>query len=150
MDLSDDTRNVLDFLESFSEQGLRKRNDLGLLFELSADRGAHNEMNDLLFHGTHLYNLFHTLRKATASSQGYENLEKEFSDSVERVRDHVAKALLEAEQVHIERFEVTYYSMTQGSLRNLIDLAHDLSVAKRIQNDNKYEQKNEGDSSDEN
>ncbi len=141
MELSIDTRNVLDFLENFSEQGLRKRNDLGLLFELSAERGAHDEMNDLLFHGTYLYNLYRTLRNASANSEGYQNIEKEFAGSVEQVRDQIAKVLVDADQDHVERFQTTYYAITQGSLRNLVDLAHDLSVAKRIQNDNKHEKK---------
>jgi hypothetical protein len=37
----------------------------------------------------------------------------------------------------VERFETTYYTMTQGSLRNLVDLAHDLNVAKGVQNEEK-------------
>jgi len=142
MELSSDTRNVLDYLESASEQGLRKRNDLGVLFELAAERGAHDEMNDLLFHGTHMFNLFHTLRRASNTGEGYDTLEREFSESVERLRDLVAGALVDANADHVERFEVTYYAMTQGSLRNLIDLAHDLSLAKRVQNDEKHQSGN--------
>lgn len=143
MELSTDTQNVLDYLEAISEQGLRKRNDLGVLFEHSAERAVAEEMNDLLFQGTLMYNLFHTLRRAGSNSEGYANLEKEFGEATERVRDLIAKVLVEAEADHVERFEVTYYAMTQGSLRNLIDLGHDLSVAKRVQNDSKYESKGE-------
>lgn len=143
MQLSADTENVLDFLEEFSEHGLRKRNDLGVLFELSAERQAHEEMNGLLFHGTRLYNLYHTLRRAGSGGEGYDTLQKEFSDAVEQVRDLIARALLEAEQASIERFETTYYGMTQGSLRNLVDLAHDLSVAKHVQNDSKRRPEND-------
>ena len=138
MEHSTDTKNVLDFLEEFSTSGLRKRNDLGLLFELTALRNAHEEMNALLFHGTHLFNIYHTLRHATSDSEGLKHLEKEFTEGAERFRDLIAKALIEADDTHIKRFETTYYAMTQGSLRNLIDLAHDLRVAKQVQNDNKF------------
>lgn len=143
MQLSADTENVLDFLEGFSEHGLRKRNDLGVLFELSAERQADEEMNGLLFHGTRLYNLYHTLRRAGSGGEGYDKLQGEFSDAVEQVRDLMARTLVEAEQEHIERFEGTYYGMTQGSLRNLVDLAHDLSVAKHVQNDSKHRTEND-------
>ena len=138
MELSDDTINVLDFLEEYSEAGLRKRNDLGTLFELTALRDAVQEMNDLLFHGTHCYNLFHTLRRAGSGTEGFQNLEKEFTEAAERLRQLMAQALVEAPDEQVDRFEVTYYQMTQGSLRNLIDLAHDLKTAKQVQNDNKY------------
>lgn len=137
MQLSADTENVLNFLEEMSEHGLRKRNDLGVLFELSAEHQAAEEMNGLLFHGTRLYNLYHTLRRAGAGAEGYDKLQTEFSDAVEQVRDLMARTLVEAGQEHIERFEITYYGMNQGSLRNLVDLAHDLHVAKHVQNDSK-------------
>ena len=142
MELSPDTINVLDFLESFSETGLRKRNDVGTLFELTALREADEEMNNLLFHGTHFHNLYQTLRRAEANSEGFKNLEKEFLEATERLRDVIAQSLLEAEKEKVERFEITYYAMTQGSLRNLIDLAHDLNVAKRVQNDYKFKGQN--------
>ena len=141
MELSPDTINVLDFLEAYSEAGLRKRNDLGALFELTALRDADQEMNDLLFHGTHFYNLYHTLRRADFGSEGFKTLEKEFAESAERLRDLMARGLIDAEDEQVQRFEVTYYGMSQGSLRNLIDLAHDLSVAKRVQNDRKFDTK---------
>ncbi|MCE2503069.1 MAG: hypothetical protein J4G05_03275 [Chlorobi bacterium] len=142
MELSTDTINVLNFLDEFSPNGLRKRSDLGLLFELTASRDAHEEMNDLLFHGTHLFNTYHTLRHATSNAEGYKNLEKEFTNATEHLRDLMAKALVDAEEIHVERFETTYYAMTQGSLRNLIDLAYDLRVAKQVQNDNKFKRQN--------
>lgn len=141
MELSPDTENVLAYLESYSEQGLRKRGDLGLLFELTAELGEHDVMNELLFHGAHLYNLYHTLRKAGPNSEGYENLQNEFTSSVERLRHVIAHALVDAPPEQVERFQVTYYEMTQGSLRNLVDLAHDLRVAKQVQNSAKYGEK---------
>lgn len=143
MQLSSDTENVLDFLDASSEHGLRKRNDLGVLFELSAESGAVEEMNGLLFHGTRLYNLYHTLRRAGAGAEGYDRLQKEFTDAVEQVRDLIARTLVNADREQVERFETTYYGMTQGSLRNLVDLAHDLGIAKHVQNDSKRGSQND-------
>lgn len=137
MEFADDTRNVLSYLEEASEQGLRKPEDLGVLFEMTARREAAEEMGGLLFHGSALYRLYHTLRKSGSNAEGYEKLEREFRERAEEVRELIAKALVEAEEEMVDRFETTYYQMTQGALRNLIDLAHDLDVAKRVQNDQK-------------
>ncbi len=138
MPLSSDTENVLNYLDHTSGQGLRKRNDMGVLLELAADMGASEEMNELIFHGRHLHNLYTTLRKTSPGGEGYATLEREFTSAVETVRDLLAKVLVEADQEQVARFETQYYQTTQGSLRNLIDLAHDLGVLKTVQNDRKY------------
>ncbi len=133
--LAQDTLNVLAHLSATSEEGLRKENDLGLLFEMNARTGDFEEMNQLLFNGSSLYRLYHTLRRSGSNAEGYEGLEREFRENAERLKELIAKALVEAEEEVVERFETTYYGMTQGALRNLIDLAHDLNVAKSVQND---------------
>ena len=138
MTISDDTRHVLDHLESVSTEGLRKRNDLGVLFELAAEGDDAGRMNDLFFHGSHLYRLYTTLRRgASGAMEGREGVEKEFHGAAERLRELIAPLLVDADPEQVERFESTYYTMTQGSLRNLVDLAHDLNVAKGVQNEEK-------------
>ncbi|MDB5036339.1 MAG: hypothetical protein JWQ98_3580 [Chlorobi bacterium] len=138
MALSPDTENVLNYLDHASGQGLRKRNDMGTLLELAAETGDHEKMNRLIFHGRHLHNLYTTLRKAAPGGEGYSTLEREFSAAVETIRDLLALVLVDATPEQIERFNAQYYAVTQGSLRNLIDLAHDLGVLKTVQNDRKY------------
>lgn len=138
MPFSDDIEYVLDYLDQAAGQGLHKRGDMGTLLELAAERGAHDEMNELIFHGRHLHNIYRTLRRSSAGAEGYATLEREFSTAVETVLDRLARVLVDAETQHIERFEAHYYAATQGSIRNLLDLAHDLGVLKSVQNDNKH------------
>ena len=138
MALSEDTENVLSYLDQKSGQGLRKRNDMGTLLELAAEKDASEEINDLAFHGSFLYNLYSTLRKSPPGSEGYPRLEKEFAAAVEKVRELLAVVLTDAEESDIHRFNQHYYQMTQGSVRNVIDLAHDLGVLKAVQNEQKY------------
>lgn len=138
MPFSPDTEHVLDYLDQAAGQGLRKRNDMGTLLELAAGMEAYESMNELIFHGRHLYNLYTTLRKTPPGAEGYATLEREFGAAVERVRALIAKVLVDAEPEHVERFETQYYATTHGSLRNLIDLAHDLGVLKGVQNEQKY------------
>lgn len=138
MELSQETEHVLAYLDQVSGEGLRKRNDIGTLLELAAESDAHEEMNALAFQGSFLYNLYKTLRKAPAGGEGYATLEREFAAGVEALREHVAKLLVDADDDQVARFNETYYQVTQGSLRNVIDLAHDLGVLKAVQNEQKY------------
>jgi len=138
MIISPDTENVLDYLDQAAGQGLRKRNDMGVILELSAARGGHEELNTLVFHGRHLHNLYSTVRKVATGAEGYATLEREFAAAVETVRDLLAKVMVDADEEQVKRFETLYYQATQGSLRNLIDLAHDLGVLKGVQNERKY------------
>jgi hypothetical protein len=111
---------------------------MGTLLELAAAGGDHEEMNGLIFHGRHLHNLYTTLRKSSPGAEGYRTLEREFASAVETLREKLANVLVGAEPEQVERFNTHYYAATQGSIRNLLDLAHDLGVLKGVQNDSKY------------
>lgn len=138
MQLSQDTEYVLAYLDQKSGQGLRKRNDVGALLELGAESDAPEAINDLAFNGSFLFKVYQTLKKSAPGSEGYATLEREFTTAVEIVREQIAKLLVEADQEQVERFNGQYYQMSQGSLRNLVDLAHDLGVLKSVQNEQKY------------
>lgn len=138
MTISEETTNVLAYLDDASGQGLRKRNDIGVILELAAEADAHEEINALAFQGSFLFNVYQTLRRANSGGEGYATLEREFAAAVEAVREHVAKLLVIADEEQVTRFNEQYYQSTQGSLRNIIDLAHDLGVLKSVQNEQKY------------
>ena len=138
MTISEETSHVLTYLDSASGHGLRKRNDVGVLLELAAESDAHEEINALAFQGSFLFNVYQTLRRANAGGEGYATLEREFAAAVESVREHIAKLLVGADDEQVARFNETYYQATQGSLRNVVDLAHDLGVLKSVQNEQKY------------
>ncbi|HVZ38768.1 MAG TPA: hypothetical protein VHI13_05795 [Candidatus Kapabacteria bacterium] len=139
MPFSEDIEHVLNYLDQAAGQGLHKRNDMGTLLELAIEFDRHEEMNELIFHGRVLHNLYGTLRRASAGAEGYAKVEHEFAAAVESVRDRLANLLADAAEEHIQRFEIHYYASTQGSLRNLIDLAHDLGVLKSVQNERKHQ-----------
>jgi len=96
------------------------------------------QMNLIIFEGRQLYNLYATLRKASVGGDGYDVMQREFAASAERLRNAIAQLLVEATEDQVERFNTQYYAITQGSLRNLVDLAHDLGVFKGVQNERKH------------
>lgn len=138
MPFSDDIEHVLDFLNQAAGKGLRKRNDMGTLLQQAIDLDAPDQMNLVIFEGRQLHNLYSTLKKSSVGGEGYDVLQREFAATAERLRDAIAQLLVQAAEEQVERFNTQYYAMTQGSLRNLVDLAHDLGVFKGVQNERKY------------
>lgn len=138
MPFSDDIEQVLDFLDQAAGKGLRKRNDMGTLLQQAIILDAPDQMNLVIFEGRQLHNLYSTLRKSAVGQEGYQTMQREFAATAERLREAIAQLLVEAPEDQVERFNTQYYAMTQGSLRNLVDLAHDLGVFKGVQNERKY------------
>ncbi|MBL0332422.1 MAG: hypothetical protein IPP08_02040 [Chlorobiota bacterium] len=138
MEFSEDVLNVLDFLEKNSSMGLRKRNDLGILMEVSAHNNLFEVFNNLLFTGSAYCKIYNTLKKESQEYEGYKLLEKEFALTTEKILDLIANILSNTNNDEvIDGFQSRYYLTSHGSLRNIIDIAYDLKLLKQIQNDGK-------------
>ncbi len=131
MELSEDTLAVIDFLEQLSEGGLRKKNDIGIILEISASSGNYQLVNQIVFCGKSVYNLYKTLKRAQDSSpDAVQNQLLQSADELKALLDSAVPAEFATER---KRFEVTYLSDTSGAFANIVDLSHDLSVFKEAQ-----------------
>jgi len=135
MNLSPDTEAVLAHLDEITKGALRKKNDLGTILELSATKGAADAFNALLRTGTGLWKVYGTLRRIQAGAEGYLVLEREFGTLLNELRSALADTVQNSDDAVLRRFDETYFGMTQGVVRNLVDLAHDMSLVKGLQND---------------
>ncbi len=133
MTLSPDTESVLSFLDENVEGGLRKRNDVGVLLELGATHGESDLFNTITLTGTGLWKVYRTLRRVDAGAEGYKQLEQEFGNQLNDLRTHMAALSEHADDETLKRFDEIYFGMTQGVIRNLVDLAHDLARIKDLQ-----------------
>jgi hypothetical protein len=133
MELSADTEAVLAILDEAVEGGLRKRNDIGTLLELAASKADHAAFNELTLKGTGLWKVYNVLRRQTPGSDGYRTLEQEFGSLLNDVRTLMADLSTDADDALLKRFDDIYFGMTHGVVRNLVDLAHDLSHIKALQ-----------------
>ncbi|MEJ5245685.1 MAG: hypothetical protein WHV28_08265 [Bacteroidota bacterium] len=143
MKISEDTRRVVDFLEAYSEEGLRKRNDLEVLLEISASRGDFAFANKLIFTGKSVFKLFKTFKKSVSNNA--DALKTQLNSSIEELRSLLHSAVENADEQIKKRFEETYFVNTNGALANLIDLSHDLSVLKDLQSDRNQSIKQQSD-----
>lgn len=135
--LSPDIEVFLSHLES-EGIGLRKRSDIGLIFDYAALHNNSDQINDLIFTGKIVWNTYSALKKRNQSDEGYDLLEKQFMESVHTLRNSVCQLSIRYTQEEQSRIEEIYLTMSQGTLRNIVDLAHDLSEIKNLQNSAKY------------
>jgi len=135
VELSPDTIAVLDYLNDAVEGGLRKKNDVGTLLELGATHDEHELFNTLTRTGKGLWNVYGTLRRASLGSEGYAVLEREFGTLLNDLREQMALLVNHLDDEHLKRFDDVYFGMTQGVVRNVVDIAHDLAKVKDLQNE---------------
>ena len=133
MTLSQDTESVLSVLDEAVEGGLRKRNDVGTLLELAASANEADAFNKLTQVGTGLWKVYGVLRRIEPGSEGYPQMEKEFGNLLNELRELMATITDPADDETLKRFDEIYFGMTQGVVRNLVDLGHDLARIKDLQ-----------------
>lgn len=142
MDISKDTQNVVETVESFTEKLLQKKNDFSVVLELAVSNNQATVFSEAVFNGTAFYKLSRKLNKNDMSGADSRNFRNEFENYLELFKSNIKKIAENLEDSElIERFEVTYFGLTRGCVLNLIDLAHDLSLFKEMQIHNKENKK---------
>lgn len=133
MELSDDTAIALEHLNNSIEGGLRKRNDIGTILELSISLDASDQFNELTRTGTAVWKVYSTLRRVKQGDEGFRQLEDEFARQMNSLREQLATVSANANNDTLKRFDEIYFGMTQGVVKNIVDLAHDLAKIKALQ-----------------
>ncbi len=134
MNISKDTEEVLKFLDYVSANSLRKRNDLAEILEIGAATGKHSSINNLILFGTSLWTIHNTVNKNKVNSAP-DALIKEMKKSADALIDDLKKLVINYPEASTIRFEEIYFMDTDGNFKNLIDLAHDLHILKKLQTD---------------
>jgi hypothetical protein len=138
MKISKDTEAVLNFLIEYSENNIRKLNDLGIILELCATYNEHELLNNLIFTSKSVWNLHRKIKKISPEQEGADLLKKELGRSLDTMRNMLIEVIKYSEEADIiKRFEEIYFAIQTGAMKNLIDLAHDFSIIKELQQKNK-------------
>lgn len=130
MDISIDTLRVVDFLQNFSNNTLRKRKDIEFILEIGAIKSNPTIIQQIIFLGKSIWNLNKTLSR---SQNDNTNLQRELENSFYQFQDLLCSLLdgIDAPEVH-NRFNTVYLQPNSGCFRNTIDLSHDLSKLKEL------------------
>lgn len=135
MKLSADIQRFLEVLDEYSNNGIRKRNDVGIIFEICAARSNAELLNKLIFTSKSVWNLNKTLKNASADDNSNKSVKTEFSKSLEQMKIYLVQIVEDTgESEIIQRFDDIYFQFTSGCVKNLIDLAHDFAIIKDLQN----------------
>lgn len=137
MELSQDTLNFLEVLDKYTEGKLRKKNDIGSLFELAATHDGLEEIQELVFKGKVIWNLFSKIKSSTPETEGIEFVQNEFESNVKFYQEQLKKFEEVLPEELKTRFNDTYFQMTKGSVLNVVDLAHDFARVKDLQSEKK-------------
>lgn len=138
MNISEDTLKVLEFLDNYSEGGIRKRNDIALLLEIAASNNQHELFNNLVFTGKSVWNLSKKVKKIDPHQEGADLVRNEFARQLDGFKKILEILLNQSDDEKIaERFDTIYFVITQGAVKNIIDLSHDLAIFKDVQSQSK-------------
>jgi hypothetical protein len=133
MKISPDTLEIINFLNTIKEGQIRKSNDLATILEIAASFNEIDLIDKIIFSGAYIWNLNQTIRR-NPEIEGIVQLHTEMRKSIEEVREMLIKLLDLSEDDDKKRFNEIYFPMTSGAVKNLIDLSHDLSALKELQN----------------
>ncbi len=134
MIISEDTQAVVEYLDQYCQNNLRKKNDISTILELAAQQLNAELVVDLSFHGSAMWKVFGVMRKSTPGSEGFALLEEEFANAMNSIRTHLLAVSQSADDEVKQRFHEVYLDVHAGAIRNLCDLAHDLAQFKELQN----------------
>lgn len=130
MIISQDTLNVVNFLQNYSNNTLRKPNDLQIILEIGALKSIPQYIQQIIFLGKSIWNLHRALSRARYANA---NLQREIENSFYEFQSLLRTLLdgIDSPEI-LNRFQTVYLETTSGCFRNTIDLAHDLAILKDL------------------
>ncbi|MEN6510904.1 MAG: hypothetical protein ABFD00_03625 [Chloroherpetonaceae bacterium] len=135
MKISADTQSVIDFLQMISDNGIRKPIDLAAILEVGATYSQDELVQSIIFTGKSIWNLSKILTRSPDSA-AIDKINREFRDNIDEMQNQLRKITDFVEMADVQRFNIVYLQKDLGSMRNIIDLAHDLSILKDAQKKN--------------
>jgi hypothetical protein len=133
MPFSEQTEAVLQYFDHYTGHNVRKRSDIGAVLESASMLDAAAEFNKLVFLGKIVWNLYNALRKAQSGQEGYQHVEREFASGMQDFREELLFFVAKMPDDVQKRFTEIYLGVGQGTMRNLVDLAHDFARFKDLQ-----------------
>lgn len=140
MEIGKDIEQLLELMAEYSENTLRKAQDIAVILELAAQLSQADNINLILLYSASLWNLYKTVQR---QSQNKEILQREIAKSANELSLAISRISENLEDEYLKsRFEQLYFGNEQGNIMNLIDLAHDFDIMKKIQTEAKQSRKN--------
>ena len=132
----ENTEKLIQEIEVFSQNGLKRKKDLTLLLFLAYSNDMKETVEELSFTSKYVQGLFRVLEKASGNAevQNMGQIKTDITINLEKVKENIKKLLYNAEDADKNHFNETYLQLTQNSLFNLTELMSDLEWTKKYFN----------------
>jgi len=126
LQLSKQTFDLLASLDILSGRKLTRRNDLGMLIELSVVHNQHAVFDELSFLAKFISGTYRIMQRIGIHGEGYDRLSREFTDAIEKSKSLITTLLTDSPTEDRQRFTSAYLAMTPESFQHLLALCYDL------------------------
>jgi hypothetical protein len=132
----ENTEILIQEIEVFSKNGLKRKEDLALLLFLGYSNNMREAVEDLSFTSKYVQGLFRVLEKASGNAdvQNLGQIKADITVNLEKVKEMIKQLISKAEESDKRHFIESYLPLTQKSLFNLTELMSDLEWTKRYLN----------------
>lgn len=127
---------LLEELEEFSGDQLKRKKDLSTLIQLGYTHGQDEIIEDLSFTSKYVQGLFRVLNRASGINdiQNIDLIKTDLSNSIGKVKKQIEQLLTNADDPTKSYFTDNYLQLSQNCMFNLSELMSDLEWTKKYLN----------------
>ncbi len=140
----DISKELLKGIEEFSQNQIKRKDDLLILFDQAITNNKSKDLEDTAFTAKYIRGLMRILKSGSSNPEvgNLDQIKKDFEDNMKKVTDQLKKLISLSDPLIKNNFEKTFFELNQESFQNLNDLLADLEWTKMYLNDQKRKKQN--------
>ena len=126
------TANLVEEINVFSEQKLKRKNDLKILLEMSFKNEKSVLLENLSFTAKYIRGLERVLKKGSMNPEisNIEQIKQDYTNNIKKLIDQIKELISLADTEVNSYFEERYFKLTQEGFQSLSELLEDLEWTK--------------------
>jgi len=126
------TANLVEEINVFSEQKLKRKDDLKILLEMSFKNEKSALLENLLFTAKYIRGLERVLKKGSMNPEisNIEQIKQDYTNNIKKLIDQIKELISFADTEVNSYFEERYFKLTQEGFQSLSELLEDLEWTK--------------------
>jgi len=133
------TANLVEEINVFSEQKLKRKDDLKILLEMSFKNEKSALLENLSFTAKYIRGLERVLKKGSMNPEisNIEQIKQDYTNNIKKLIDQIKELISLADTEVNSYFEERYFKLTQEGFQSLSELLEDLEWTKMYFNQQK-------------
>ena len=131
-----DAGKLVDEIDSFSDNQLKRKNDLLTLVSLSYKQNKNELLEEISFTSKYVQGLFRVLKQGAVNPEvkNIDQVKSDISSNIEKVKEKIGILISHSDEKTKEYFNSNYLQLSQVSLFNLTELMNDFDWTKKYLN----------------